>query len=235
MVLNNPETTVGYFCPACGTGVISMIGAFRLQGDLLRLKCPCGQSALQITMGEHSDLIQLQIPCYVCPSPHRYQVKKETFFGTELLCLPCSLSGFDACFIGKKEKVCAAMDETEGQLLESLQQAGLDIEPGERLTDVAQRQLHVEKSPFEGDGTFDAEKNFDDNHIMDMVRFVIRDMIEGGDVSCRCPAGEGEYSFSLGSDGITVRCEKCGASRTVSCNSSLEANAFLESAKLVLE
>ena len=105
MVIDQMQTTVGYFCPVCGTGVISMVGAFQLNGDMMRLKCPCHNSALTITMAYGGEQIILESPCFVCPGTHRYQIRRETFYSTDLLCLPCSVSGFDTCFIGKKEQV----------------------------------------------------------------------------------------------------------------------------------
>ena len=139
------------------------------------------------------------------------------------------------CFIGKKEQVCKAMDETEQQLLQTLQQAGLDIAPNERLTDVAARELHMERGPYAGDGNFDHSVNFDDNHIMDMISFVLKDMMEAGDITCRCEKGKGDYEIIPTKDGFTVHCKQCNAARTVPCNSSLSAEAFLESTSLHLE
>ena len=235
MVIDQMQTTVGYFCPVCGTGVISMVGAFQLNGDMMRLKCPCHNSALTITMAHGGEQIILESPCFVCPGTHRYQIRRETCYSTDLLCLPCSVSGVDTCFIGKKEQVCKAMDETEQQLLQTLQQAGLDIAPNERLTDVAARELHMERGPYAGDGNFDHSVNFDDNHIMDMISFVLKDMMEAGDITCRCEKGKGDYEIIPTKDGFTVHCKHCNAARTVPCNSSLSAEAFLESTSLHLE
>lgn len=235
MVIDQMKTTLGYFCPACGTGVISMVGAFQLNGDMMRLKCPCHNSAVTVTMAQGGEQIIVESPCFVCPGSHRYQIRRETFFSTDLLCLPCAVSGFDTCFIGTNEKVCKAMDETEQQLLQTLQQAGLDVSEQDRLTDVAAREMQIEQGPFSGDGKFENNVNFDDNHIMDMIHFVLKDMMEAGDIVCRCEKGTGAYEILPAKEGFTVRCKRCGASRTVPCNSSLSASAFLESTCLYLE
>ncbi len=65
MVIDQMQTTVGYFCPVCGTGVISMVGAFQLNGDMMRLKCPCHNSALTITMahGGEQDHFGIAVFC----------------------------------------------------------------------------------------------------------------------------------------------------------------------------
>ena len=48
MVLTPKETTVAYRCPECGALVMSMVGVFTLTADMMRLKCPCEGSALEI-------------------------------------------------------------------------------------------------------------------------------------------------------------------------------------------
>ena len=48
MVLDKKETTVAYRCPQCGSWVASIVGVFSLTADMLRLKCPCGESELTI-------------------------------------------------------------------------------------------------------------------------------------------------------------------------------------------
>ena len=44
MVLKPKESIVSYRCPKCGTTVMSMVGTFALSGDLIKLKCSCGES-----------------------------------------------------------------------------------------------------------------------------------------------------------------------------------------------
>ena len=48
MILDEKKTTVAYRCPGCGAMVRSMIGAFTLSADMMRLKCPCGESAVRV-------------------------------------------------------------------------------------------------------------------------------------------------------------------------------------------
>ena len=78
MILENKQTSVAYRCPSCGKTVKSMIGAFSLSGDLLRLKCPCGESDMTIER-RRDKKIRLTIPCFLCPRPHVYTVSESIF------------------------------------------------------------------------------------------------------------------------------------------------------------
>lgn len=49
MILNSKETTIIYRCPHCGLSVVSVVGIFTLSGDMVKLKCDCGGSALVLT------------------------------------------------------------------------------------------------------------------------------------------------------------------------------------------
>ena len=62
MALRPRDTTVSYRCPACGKSVVSVTGVFALTGDMIKLKCTCGESELLIKQeGEgkahHIDLL----------------------------------------------------------------------------------------------------------------------------------------------------------------------------------
>ena len=48
MVLESKQTTIAYRCPSCGTGVMSAVSLFALKGSMVRLKCECGKSAMEI-------------------------------------------------------------------------------------------------------------------------------------------------------------------------------------------
>ena len=202
MVLEHTQTVVGYFCPACGTSVLSIVGIFALSGDMIRLKCPCGQS--ELTLSYTSDRkIHLSVPCLVCPRPHLRVISQDTFFENSLFTVPCTLSGFDMCFIGTKDDVCAAMRHTEQQILQTLE--------------------------------FEHDLNFPDNHIFDLVNFVVRDLADEGKIFCGCAPGRGDYELVPAADHVTVRCRNCGKSGEIPCNNSLFANAFLEYDSLTLK
>lgn len=119
MILNEKKTTVAYRCPECGAIVRSMVGVFTLTADMMRLKCPCGGSDITIVY-TNDDKVRITVPCFVCPSPHTFNVSSQAFFSRELLTLPCAYSGLDVCFIGDEEHVIAATEEADRELEEML-------------------------------------------------------------------------------------------------------------------
>ena len=242
MVLKNTESTIAYRCPHCGSGILSMVGVFALSGDMIKLKCDCGKS--ELVMQKTSDgKIRLTVPCMMCPKPHRYVVSPQTFFGEDLFTVPCSMTGSDVCFIGKQDAVMQALDASEKELLAMLKDAGYgemdslaefaDTYPAEGDTPDAENG-DVDSSD---DYDEDDDVNFTDNHIYDMVLFVVRDLEEEGKIRCRCTeAGEkGDYDVVCDRDRIYVTCKTCGARREILCNGSMSTQAFLEADRLVLE
>ena len=118
MVLDKKETTVAYRCPVCGASVMSMIGIFALTADLIKLKCPCGESELELVYTRDKK-IRLNVPCLFCPTPHSYIISSQMFFERDLFTIPCNYSGIDICFIGRQDKVQEAMKKSEKELLET--------------------------------------------------------------------------------------------------------------------
>ena len=53
MVLETKKATVAYRCPHCGCGVISVVDIFSLSADMIKLKCSCGQSELEVIKAEN--------------------------------------------------------------------------------------------------------------------------------------------------------------------------------------
>ena len=241
MVLKNTESTIAYRCPHCGSGILSMVGVFALSGDMIKLKCDCGRS--ELVMQKASDgKIRLTVPCMMCPKPHRFVVSPQTFFGEEIFTVPCSMTGSDICFIGKKEAVMRALDESEKELLAMLKDAGYgEMDSLSEFADTfpAEEDGEDADGADEDDSALDADEdiNFTDNHIYDMVLFVVRDLEEEGKIRCRCTeaGGHGDYDVVCDRDRIFVTCKTCGARREILCNGSMSTQAFLEADTLVLE
>lgn len=210
MVLSQKETTIAYRCPACGAAVESMVGAFALSADMLRLKCPCGGSELTVVYTKDKK-VRLTVPCYVCPRPHVFTVAQNLFFGGDLFAIPCNYSGMNICFTGTKDKVEEAMKEEEKALTEMLGEHSLDDLTSQR-----------------GEGVFT------DPQILDIIMFVIKDLNEEGEITCRCQKGEGEYEATVLEDCVLVRCLKCGAETRVATDSLMNAQAFLNTDHLTL-
>ena len=186
MVLNQKETTVAYRCPECGATVMSLVGIFTLTADMIRLKCPCGQSELEIVYTKDKK-VRLNVPCFLCPTPHSYLISSGMFFEKDLFALPCSYSGIDVCFIGKKNRVQEALKKSEEELMEM-------------LGDTSFEEL-AEHRGESGELT--------DPQVLDIVLYVVRDLADEGKILCSCPDG-GDYTVDIGDDEVSVRCRQCG-------------------------
>lgn len=217
MVLEPKQTTVGYRCPHCGAGVLSVVGMLNLGADMLKLKCDCGKSELSLVF-TRDGLVRLSVPCILCPTPHTYTVRRSLFFEKDLFCLPCSYSDLNVCMIGDSNLVKAELSRTELELLQILEENGVD----------SFEALH----PLLGEG------ELPDPEIRDIVTFVISELDEEGKILCKCdkrPEEDATYNVEIASDHVLVTCKKCGASRSVPTDSYLAAHEFLNCDELRLE
>ena len=214
MVLETKQTTVAYRCPHCGNGVISAVNPFLLKGAMLRLKCDCGKSFLEIQpTTDHK--FRLAVPCILCPTPHHFTVSENLFYGKELFVLPCPYTDLNIGVIGEVNHVKAELSRTELELLDLMEKHGID----------SFTALHKE-----------AEEAVSDPQVREIVLFVIRDLDEEGKIFCKCPPdGEHEYDAEILPEGVRVTCKKCGASHTVPTNSMTEAHEFLHCDALYLK
>lgn len=204
MILHQKETTIGYRCPECGAVVLSLVGAFALSADMIRLKCPCGGSDLTAVYTKDKK-IRLTVPCYLCPHPHTFTVSAQMFFATELLRFPCPYSGLDICFVGPQARVSRAMQDAEAELRELL--GG---------TDFSALSAHRGQPAA-----------FTDPQIMDIVMYVINELKADGEITCRCPDHHGEYFVDILDDCVRITCENCRATKDIPTDSLADANAFL--------
>lgn len=199
MIIGAKETTVAYRCPCCGSYIMSLVGIFSLSGDLIKLKCSCGGSVLTVSYTSEGK-IRLTIPCIICPHDHNYVISSNTFFGHDLFTLNCAYTGVDVCFIGGKDAVMRAADDSEKELMRLLEESGLDDFDRLRSADTT------------GDGGLFG----DAATLYDMSRFLLTELSDEGKVICRCKKGEiGEYDLALAgdeNDSVRFTCDKCGAS-----------------------
>lgn len=217
MVLEPKQTTVGYRCPHCGAGVLSVVGMLSLGADMLKLKCDCGESELSLVFTKDG-LVRLSVPCILCPNPHTYTVRRSLFFEKELFCLPCPYSDLNVCMIGDKNLVKAELSRTELELLQILEESGVD----------SFAALHKSLG----------EEELPDPEIRDIVTFVISELDEEGKILCKCearPEEEGSYDVEIACDHVRVTCKRCGATRSIPTDSYLAAHAFLNCDELRLE
>lgn len=218
MILDSKETTVAYRCPHCGAGVMSVVGIFALSGDMIKLKCSCGKSELILQYTKEKS-VRITAPCIICPKPHNYSVSTGVFFSNELFRLGCTYTGLDICFIGSKDAVLEALKENESMLLGMFEEAGV----------TSLDALHKEDS-------FD---DADDPFVEDVIRFMLAELREEGNIHCKCDAGDmPKYSFDFVApdyEEIRIFCETCGAQVTIPMTSAVNAEAFLGVDKLELE
>lgn len=232
MVIKNTEATIAYRCPHCGSGILSLIGVFSLSGDMIKLKCDCGKSELIIQKTKDGKL-RLTVPCMFCPKPHQYVFPRSAFFDESIYTIPCAMTGIDICFIGRKDDVLKGLEDSEKQILALLRQAGCD--PNASLETLLSDMPEQTDDEDDSDDILD-DVNFTDNHIYDMVLFVVRELIADNRIYCRCTEhGEtGEYDVVCDRASIYVACNRCGARHAIRCNGSMATQAFLETDSLTL-
>lgn len=205
MILNPKESIVSYRCPHCGTTVMSMIGTFALSGDLIKLKCSCGESELVISY-TNDNKIRLTVPCLACENPHTFNISSPAFFQRELLELSCKSLGINICFIGNKDKVFEAIERSDRELEQMMGEYSIQ--------DIGKMGVNPEGS-------------ISDAQVYDLVRFMLCEMKDENAIICNCKDGEGEYDFNISQSGVEVFCTKCNAKKEFDMNSVQKAADFL--------
>ena len=220
MVIESKETTLAYRCPHCGTGVMSAVGIFSLTADMMKLKCPCGKSEMQVVYSK-DDKVRIKVPCLICSGGHSYTVSKSIFFGRDIFVLPCPCSDINIAFMGETNAVKAELSRTELELLEILEENGIDS-----------------FSAINEEG----EQYLSDPQITEIIMFVIHDLEAENKIFCKCPEKkEGDedriYDVEILEDGsgIRVSCPICKAERLIPTDGLLSAHAFLNCDALYLE
>ena len=213
MVVEPQKTTVAFRCPHCGCGVMSAVSLFSVKGSMVRLKCDCGKSEMDV-VPDGNGKVRLTVPCIICPNPHHFTVSEKILFDSELFVLPCPYTDLNIAMMGEVNHVKAELSRTELQLLDLMEEHG--------IADFS--ALH------------DSEKHaMPDPQILDIVLFVIHDLDAEGKITCKCQnAGEGEYDAEILPEGVRVSCRKCGAATTIATDSFLKANDFLNCESLNL-
>ncbi len=226
MVIDQKKTTVAYRCPDCGAGVLSVVGHVTLAGDMVKLKCTCGKSEMQVVYRRDEGTMRLTIPCIFCNKPHTYNVNASMFFSKDVFMLSCPYSDINIGFVGESNKVKAELARTELELLDMLEENGIEDF----------KSLH-------GD-----EETLPDPQVLDIISYVVGDLDAEGKIYCKCyPEGreplpdgvmerdDSDYEIEVSDEGVTVCCAKCGAKSLIPTDSMLGAHAFLNSDYLRLE
>lgn len=110
-MLQDPQRTLGFFCPKCRQAVVIERSAFQLAAAQSSLPCPCGKSALEIEI--LGDKVRLSVPCVFCEKTHTVTCSTHGFLHEKAMALSCSASGLDCCYVGEEGPVFAAMERLE--------------------------------------------------------------------------------------------------------------------------
>lgn len=218
---------------------MTAVGIFSFSADRVVLKCnnpecPAHKAGadgpnerLDIIYPRNGDTdVRLTVPCIFCGKPHHFNVNPSIFFGRDVFTLPCPYSGIDVCFMGETNHVKAELARAELELLDLLEQNGID-----------------DFSELKND-----ETSLPDPQVFEVVNFVIRDLEAEGKIFCKCcpdgcaPAEDGgdtfaesNYTVDVSDAGVCVTCKKCGAKKFIPTDSLIRAHDFLNCESLTLE
>ncbi len=203
---------IAYRCPECGVATVGFLGGLGNIADMLRLKCECGNFALDIKR-EKDGKARLTVPCVYCKNIHSYVVSQDILTREDVTCLSCPHSGQDILFIANEEKMPTELERSANELSRIL--ASFDAE---ELSDI---------QPEDGDSDMAPDAG-----VYDVLNFLVRDLIDAGDLSCPCK--KGPYSLRYCDEGAEVVCDSCGATYIFHAKSPAAAESYLSLDKIDL-
>ena len=210
MILDPNRISMAYRCAACGKTIYGMTGALALSGDMIRLKCDCGESALTIK-NIPDGKIRISVPCVFCQKDHGFVISKRLLFSKKLFTYPCPYSGIDIVFFGEEEEVSAAVAESDKWL-------------SELLTDEEREALEAMES---------GDYIETDEHVRDMILLVLGELADEKKIFCDCGQPQG-LNVDDGDDYIEISCKKCGCKKIFYCTNDLQTSELFEADKVVL-
>ena len=200
------KNQIAYRCPDCGTATVGFLGGLATVSDMLRLRCECKNSSLDIK-GQKDGLIHLRVPCVYCKDSHGFNIGKDMIFSENTIKLPCPYSGMDILFIGESESLSAQLARSADELTRIM----MSLE-AEELSDIQPKDMGEGECP-------------PDPAIYDTINLVVKDLeAEGG---IKCPCGDGDYDLRFCDEGMQVYCTKCGATYTFYALSVSVAEEYL--------
>lgn len=207
---NDSNSTVAYICPGCGGTVISGVDILRLSGDMMKLKCTCGESEL-VTIRDKGS-VRFSVPCFFCGKPHVFSLAGDP--SPVLYRGGCPYTGMDIFFFGEKESVAEAARQSADAITAALEENGIDA--GE----FAKNSCRTPK----------------DVHVRDMLMLAFTELLEDGKVFCGCTeSGEdGNYSIRETDEAVVIECGKCKRKRAAFCDGSIDTQNLLDADSLTL-
>ena len=206
---------IAYRCPDCGEAVVGLVGRFALSANMLRLKCSCGSEMsldMNIISGEK---IRLSVPCLYCRQNHSYVVSEALFFDKDRFLLNCPYSGMDIAFLGEEDVVSHEILRT-GEELAALMK---NLE-AEELSDLQPEDM-------------DESEVLPDPAVYNVLKFLIKDLEEEGNL--HCPCGEGPYDVRFTDTGLQAWCENCGATYDFDAKTTSIAEEYLQIDSITLK
>ena len=208
------RTQIAYRCPDCGYATVGFLGGLSSVSDMLRLKCECGASSLDIKKGENGK-VHLSVPCVYCKDIHGYNVSPDLLVREGVTKLPCPFSGMDIVITADEELMESELSRTADELQRIMQSLEAD-----ELADIQPSDLEgIDVAPDPG--------------IYDSFNFLLRELDADGKV--KCPCDNGEYDLRFTDDGIQVYCKSCGATHTFYALSAAMAEEYLGTDEIILK
>lgn len=197
---------VAYRCPECGVATVGFLGGLTAVSDMLRLKCECGKSALDIKR-EAESKVRLDVPCVYCRNQHTFLLRAGIVMREATTRLSCPHSLQDILFIADADNMQAELDRSSeelGRILSAFE--------AEELSDIQPKDMDEDDVP-------------PDPAIYDVLNFLVRDLSEAGKI--HCPCGRGGYELRFCDEGAQVYCTECGTTYTFYANSASAAEQYL--------
>jgi len=200
------HTHIAYRCPDCGTVIYGLVGEFALSASVMRLKCSCGGSSLDICATSDKK-IRLSVPCVFCKQNHNFVVSQGIFFEKDLFFLNCPYANMDIGFLGEKSKIDGAVANNEEALKKLISDLNADS-----LADIQPEDMPDEEI-------------LPDAAVYDCIRFLVKDLEADGKIDCPCHSGCYDVRYAPG--GIQAFCPDCGATHTFLCDTISIAEEYL--------
>lgn len=197
---------IAYRCPHCAVATLGFLGGLHSVSDMLRLRCECGESALEIRPIDGTK-VHIDVPCVYCKDTHAYVISSDILRREQPTALPCPSSRHDILFIAGEADMASTLERSANELatiLESFEAEDVkDIQPMD----------------------IDEAECAPDPAIYDVLNFVVRDLEDAGGISCPCKRGPYELRFT--DDGAEVYCTSCGATYRFYATSASTAETYL--------
>jgi hypothetical protein len=200
------RTQIAYRCPDSAVATVGFLGGLGAVSDMLRLKCSCGESALDIKK-QSDGKVNLSVPCVYCKSNHSFVVAPEIILRDEPTKFSCPYSGMGIAFIGDEDSVAKEVETSA----EELSRIMTSLE-AETVSDIQPQDVGEDSVP-------------PDPAIYDTLNFVLRDLEAEGAV--HCPCYNGSYDLRFTDDGMQVWCKNCGATYDFFAKSVSVAEEYL--------